>query len=46
MKEGYGGMIFLIIFSAKGYGGVSGMGKNVWGLKVCFFNVIINLKSI
>ena len=22
-----------------------GMGKNVWGLRVCSFNVIINLKS-
>ena len=27
-------------------GGVLDMGKNVWGLWVCFFNVIVNLKYI
>ena len=29
----------------RGHGNVMGTGKNMWGLWVCFFNVIKNLKS-
>ena len=36
---------FKLFLVRKGYGSVLGMGKNVWDLRLCFFNMIINLKK-